>query len=73
MIEAENFKSLTPTRKNPKDKSNPQELKIDRSWISSFAKPRKIIKKNVIKIDENGKMYIQPQLFRSMSVRSEWG
>ena len=35
--------------------------------------PTKIIKKNVIKIDENGKIIVKPQLLRSMSARSEWG
>ena len=33
----------------------------------------KINKKNVIKIDEEGKITIKPQLLRSMSTRSEWG
>ena len=37
-------------------KSNSQEIKIDKSWISNFAKPTKINKKNAIKIDENGKI-----------------
>ena len=54
-------------------KSNPQEIKIDRSWISSFANPIKINKKNVININENGKITIKPQLLRNMSVRSKWG
>ena len=35
--------------------------------------PTKINKKNVIKIDENGKLTIKPQLLRSMSARSKWG
>ena len=54
-------------------KPNPQGIKIDCSWISSFANPTKINKKNVVKIDENGKTTIKPQLLRSMSTRSEWG
>jgi len=54
-------------------KSNPQEIKFDRPWISSSANSTKINKKNVIKIDENEKITIKPQLLRSMSVRSEWG
>jgi len=71
MIEAEKFKSSTLMQKIQRIKSNPHEIKIDRSWISSFAKPTKINKKNVIKIDENGKITIKPQLLRSMSTRSE--
>ena len=54
-------------------KSNLQEIKIDRSWISSLAKPTKINKKNIIKIDENEKITIKSQLLRSISVRLEWG
>ena len=54
-------------------KSNRQDIKIDWSWISSFANPTKINKKNVIKIDEEGKITIRPQLLRSMSTRSDWG
>ena len=73
MIEAEKFESPTPMQKIQRIKSNPQDIKIDRSWISSFANPTKINKKNVIKIDEEGKITIKPQLLRSMSTRSEWG
>jgi len=54
-------------------KSNPQDIKINRSWISSFAHPTKINKKNVIKFDEEGKITIKPQLLRSMSTKSDWG
>ena len=54
-------------------KSNPHEIKIDRSWIACFANPTKINKKNVIKIDENDKITIKSQLLKSMSARSEWG
>ena len=54
-------------------KSNPQDIRIDKSQIESFVNPTKIHKKNVIKIDENGKITIKPQLLRSMSARSEWG
>jgi len=60
MTEAENFKSPTPMQKIQRTKSNPQEIKIVRSWISSFVNRRKINKKNVIKIDENGKITIKP-------------
>jgi len=35
--------------------------------------PTKINKKNIIKIDENGKITIKPQLLKSMSARIEWG
>ena len=52
-------------------KSNPHEIKINRSWISSFVNPTKINKKNVIKIDESGKITIKPQVLRSMSARSD--
>jgi len=34
--------------------------------------PTKINKKNVIKIDENEKITMKPQLLRSMSAKSEW-
>ena len=54
-------------------KSNPHEIKINRSWICNFVNPTKINKKNVIKIDEEGKITIKPQLLRSMSTISEWG
>ena len=54
-------------------KSNPHEIKIDMSQTSSFANPTKINKKNVIKINENGKITIKPQLLKSMSARSDWG
>jgi len=59
-------------QKIQKIKSNPHEIKIDRPWISNFANPTKINKKNVIKIDENSKITIKPQLLRNMSARSEW-
>ena len=48
-------------------------IKIDKSCISNFANPKKINNKNVVIIDENGKITIKPQLLRSMSTRSEWG
>ena len=73
MIEVEKFESPTPMQKIHRIKSNPQEIKIDCSWISSFANPRKINKKNIIKIDEEVKITIKPQLLRSMSTRSDWG
>ena len=37
MIEAEKFESPTPMQKIQRIKSNPANIKIDRSWISSFA------------------------------------
>ena len=52
MIEAKKFESPPPMQKIQRIKSNPQDIKIDRSWISNFANPTKINKKNVIKIDE---------------------
>ena len=73
MIEAEKFESPTPMQKIQRIKSHPQDIKIDKSWIESFVNPTKINKKNIIKIDENGKITIKPQLLRSMSVRSEQG
>jgi len=48
-------------------KSNPQEIKIDKSWIASFANLTKINKKNAIKINENGEITIKPHLLRSIS------
>ena len=39
-------------------KLNPQEKKIDRSWISNFGNPTKFNEKNVIKIGENEKITI---------------
>jgi len=73
MIEAEKFESPTPMKKIQRIKSNPQEIKIDMFWISSFANSTKINKNNVVKIDENGKITTKPQLLRSMSARSKWG
>jgi len=73
MIEVEKFESPTPMQKIQRIKSNPQDIRIDKSWIESFVNATKISKKNVIKIDENGKITIKPQLLRSMSARSEWG
>ena len=54
-------------------KSNPQDIRIDNSWIESFVNTIKINKKNITKIDEMGKITINPELLRSMSARSEWG
>ena len=54
MIEVEKFKSPTPMQNIQRIKSNPQDIKIDRSWISTFAHPTKINKKNIIKINEEG-------------------
>ena len=54
-------------------KSNPQQIKINRLWISTFVNPTKINKKNIIKIDEEGKITIKPQLLRSMSTMLDWG
>ena len=68
MIEAEKFESPTPMIQ--RIKSNPQDIRIDKSWIANFANPTKINKKNIIKIDENEKFTIKPQLLRSMSARS---
>ena len=48
MIEIEKFESSIPMQKIQRIKSNPHGIKIDRSWISSFANPTN--KKNVIKI-----------------------
>jgi len=72
IIDAEKSESPTPMQKIQRIKSNPQDTKIDRSWISSFANPTKINKKNIIKIDEEGKITIKPQLLRSMSTRLDW-
>ena len=73
MIEAKKFESPTPMQNIQRIKSNPQDIKIDKSWIASFANPTKIDKKNVIKVDENGKITIKPQLLRIMSARSKRG
>jgi len=73
MIEIEKFESPTPMRKIQRIKSNRRDIKIDCSWISSFANLTEINKKNPIKIDEEGKITIKPQLLRSMSTRSELG
>ena len=72
MIKVEKFESPTPMQNIQRIKSNHQEIKIDRSWISTIANPTKINKKNVIKIDENSKITIKPQLLRSMNARLEW-
>jgi len=71
-IEVEQFKSLFPMQKIQRIKSSPYKIKVDHSWMSSFGKPMKLIKKNVIKIDEEGKSIIKSQLFRSLSTRSDW-
>ena len=44
MIEAGKFESPTPMQKIQRIKSNPEEIKIDHSWISSFASPTKSIR-----------------------------
>jgi len=59
IIEVKKFESPTLMQKIQRIKSNPQKIKIDHSWISSFTNPRKINKKNMIKIDENGKITIK--------------
>jgi len=66
MIEAEKFESPTPMQKIQRIRANPQDIRINKSLIGGFSNPTKISKKNVIKIDENGKITIKPQLFRSM-------
>ena len=66
------MKVLPQCKKIQRIKSNPQDIRINKSWIQSFVNPTKINKKNVIKIDENGKITIKPQLLRSMSVKAEW-
>ena len=73
MIEAEKFKSPIPMQKIQRIKFNPQYIRIDKSWIESFVNPTKINRTNVIKINENGKITVKPQLLRSMSIRLEWG
>ena len=45
MIETEKFKSRTPMQKIQRIKSNPHEIKIDRTWISSFTNTIKTIRK----------------------------
>ena len=70
MIEAEKFKSTASMQKIQRIMSNPQDIKINHSWISSFVNLTKINKKNIIKIDMEGKITIKPQLLRSMSKRS---
>ena len=72
MIGAEKFESHTPMQKIQRIKSNYQEIKMDNSQISSFVNPTKINKKNIIKIDEEGKITIKPQLLGSISTRSDW-
>ena len=71
MTEAKKFESHTPMQKIQGIKSNPQEIKIGRSWISRFVNPTKINKKNVIKIDKERKITIKPQLLRSMSIKAD--
>ena len=73
MIEAEKFKSPTPMQKIQSIKSNSQDIQIGKSWIASFANPTKINKKDAIKINENEKITIKPQLLRSTSARSKQG
>ena len=73
MIEAEKFESHAPMQKIQRIKSNSQKIKIDRSWMSNFVNPTKINKKNVTKIDGNGKITNKPQLLRSVSTRPEQG
>ena len=50
-IKEEKFESPTPMQKIQMIKSNSQEIKIDRSWMS---------KKNLIKIDGEDKITIEP-------------
>jgi len=73
MIEAEKFKSPTLMQKIQRIKSNPQDIRIDKSWIKSFVNPTKINEKNIVKINDSGKITIKPQLLRSMSARLDWG
>ena len=72
MIEAEKFKSPPPMQKIQMIKSNSHEIKIGHSWISSFVNPIKIYKRNIIKIDEEGKITIKHQLLRNMTTKSDW-
>ena len=45
IIEAANFENPTPMQKIQRIKSNPQEIKIDWSWIASFSNLQKSIRK----------------------------
>ena len=72
MIETEKFESPTLIPKTQRIKSNPQNIKMDRSWISSFANPTNVNKKNSIKVDKNRKITIKLKLLRSISARLEW-
>ena len=55
MIEAKKFESPTPMQKIQTIKSNRQEIKIDRSWISIFQIPQKSIRKMWLKLMKMGK------------------
>ena len=46
-------------------------MKSDRSWISGFVNPTRINKKNIIKINENDKIIIKPQLLRGIRARNK--
>jgi len=59
-IKAEKFESPALKQKIQRIKFNYQDIKVDRSWVYSFVNPTKINKKNIIKIDENGKITIKP-------------
>jgi len=45
-------------------KPNSYEIKINRSWISSFTNSTKINKKNVIKVIEDDKITIKLQIIK---------
>jgi len=60
MTEVENFESSTPMRKIQRVKSNQEKIKIDKSWISSFANHIKINQKNATKLMRMVKLSLNP-------------
>ena len=60
-------------QKNQRIKCNLLKIKIYSLRYLALPIVKKVNKKNIIKIDENGKITIKHQLLRSMSTRSERG
>ena len=64
IIEAKKFGSPTLMQDTQRIKPNSYEIKINGSWISSFANSTKINKKNVIKFIEDDKITIKLQIIK---------
>lgn len=74
MVDSEKFEAGSPKQMITPIKTRPHDIKLDKRWITSFDNPTKLMRKNVVKIDEMGKITTKPKLLRSQSTidRRTW-